>query len=59
MDELTRHELENKVEELENKVEELEMSVSGLLSRLEEVADRFSAELGLLTPYAKRKWIEG
>ena len=57
MDELTRHELENKV--LENKVEELEMSVSGLLSRLEEVADRFSAELGLLTPYAKRKWIEG
>ena len=52
MDELTRH-------ELENKVEELEMSVSELLSRLEEVADRFSAELGLLTPYAKRKWIEG
>ena len=52
MDELTRH-------ALENKVDELEMSVSGLLSRLEEVADRFSAELGLLTPYAKRKWIEG
>ena len=57
MDELTRHELENK--ELEIEVEELKMNVSELLSRLEEVADRFSAELGLLTPYAKRKWIEG
>lgn len=55
---MTKAELQDQLDELKKELAEAEGTVRKLTIKLEEVADRFSAELELLTPYAKRQWIE-
>jgi hypothetical protein len=50
---------EDKLESALEDLEEERGKVADLTRKLEAVADQFADELGLLTPYAKRKWIEG